>query len=94
MERFYEELKVLGKDLVEKMRTLLHESNVRRVIIKDSKGHTFMEIPVGIAAVGTIAMPLLAAIGALAALVADFTIVIERAEPPQPPAEPGEPKEA
>ena len=78
MDRVYEELKVLGKDLVEKVRALLHEGNVRRVIIKDAKGHTFMEIPVAVAAVGTIAMPLLAALGALAALVADFTIGIER----------------
>ncbi len=84
MERVYEELKVLGKDLVEKVKALIHEGNVRRVIIKDDKGHTFMEIPVAIAFIGTAAAPLLAALGALAALVANFTVVVERA--PEPPA--------
>lgn len=78
---FVEEIHVLGRDLVEKVKSLLHEGNVRRVIIKDDKGHTFMEIPVTVAAVGVIAAPILAAIGALSALVAKFTIVVERAEP-------------
>jgi hypothetical protein len=78
---FVEEINVLGRDLVEKVKSLLHEGNVRRVIIKDDKGHTFMEIPVTVAAVGVIAAPILAAIGALSALVAKFTIVVERAEP-------------
>lgn len=78
---FVEEVNVLGRDLVEKVKSLLHEGNVRRVIIKDDKGHTFMEIPVTVAAVGVIAAPILAAIGALSALVAKFTIVVERAEP-------------
>ena len=78
---FVEEINVLGRDLVEKVKGLLHEGNVRRVIIKDDKGHTFMEIPVTVAAVGVIAAPILAAIGALSALVAKFTIVVERSEP-------------
>ncbi|HXE12469.1 MAG TPA: DUF4342 domain-containing protein [Bryobacteraceae bacterium] len=78
---FVEEINVLGRDLVEKVKSLLHEGNVRRVIIKDDKGHTFMEIPVTVAAVGVIAAPILAAIGALSALVAKFTIVVERTEP-------------
>jgi hypothetical protein len=75
----YEEIKVQARDLVEKVRSLIHEGNVRRVIIKDEKGNTFMEIPIAIAAVGVIAAPLLAGIGALAALVAHFTLVVERA---------------
>lgn len=79
---FVEEINVLGRDLVEKVKSLLHEGNVRRVIIKDDKGHTFMEIPVTVAAVGVIAAPILAAIGALSALVAKFTIVVERAKSP------------
>jgi hypothetical protein len=85
MEKIIEELKVLGRDLVDRVRALLHEGNVRRVIIKDDKGNTFMEIPVAIAAIGTIAAPLLAAIGALAGMIAHFTVVVERAaEPPHP----------
>jgi hypothetical protein len=75
-----EVLKIQGKDLVEKVKALIHEGNIRRIIIKDSKGNTFIEIPVTIAAVGAIAVPILAAVGALAALVADFTIVIEKAK--------------
>jgi hypothetical protein len=85
--KFYEEFKVRGRDLVEKIKSLLHEGNVRRIIIKDEQGHTFMEIPLTIAALGVIAAPLLAAVGAIAALVANFTLVVERAgEPPPPPA--------
>jgi hypothetical protein len=79
MERIYEELKVLGKDLVEKVQALIHEGNVRRLVIKDDKGHTFMEIPVTLAAIGTIAAPLLAAVGALAGMAAKFRVVVERA---------------
>ena len=85
-ERGFEELKVQAKDLVEKIQNLIHEANVRRIIIKDEKGNTFLEVPVSIAAVGAVATPLLAALGALAALVARFTIVIERAAEPEPPA--------
>jgi hypothetical protein len=78
---FVEEVQVLARDLVDKVRGLIHEGNVRRVIIKDEQGHTFVEIPVTIAAVGAIAAPVLAAVGAISALVAKFTIVIERSEP-------------
>jgi hypothetical protein len=79
MEKVYEEIKVMGRDLVEKVKSLIHEGDVRRLVIKDDKGHTFMEIPVTIAAIGTIAAPLLAALAALAGMVAHFTVVIERA---------------
>lgn len=84
MERVFEEIKVLGKDLVDRVRALLHEGNVRRLIIKDDKGNTFMEVPVAIAAIGTVAAPLLAAVAALAGMIAHFTVVVERAkEAPQ-----------
>jgi hypothetical protein len=78
---FVDEIQVLGRDLVEKVKSLIHEGNVQRIIIKDEHGHTFIEIPVTIAAVGAIAAPVLAAVGAISALVAKFTIVVERAEP-------------
>ena len=81
IEHFVEEVQVLGKDLVDRVKTLIHEGNVNRIIIKDEKGQTFVEIPVTVAAVGAIAAPVLAAIGALSALVAKFKIVVERAEP-------------
>ena len=76
----YEEFKVKGNDLVEKLKVLIHEGNIRRIIIKDHSGNTFLEIPVTVAAVGIIAAPVLAAIGAIAALITDFTIVVEKAE--------------
>jgi len=92
MEKIYEELKVLGKDLADRVGDLIHEGNVRRLIIKDDKGHTFMEIPLTVAAIGVIIAPLLAAVGALASMAARFTIVVERTvehtpePPPQNPA--------
>ena len=76
--KFYEEFKVKGQDLVDKVKSILHEGNVRRIILKDEKGQTFLEIPLSIAAVGVLAAPLLAGIGAIAALVANFTLVVER----------------
>jgi hypothetical protein len=79
MENLYEEFKVQGRELVEKVRHLIHEGNVQRVIIRDDKGHTFLEIPVTVAAVGVIVAPVLAAVGAIAAMAVHFTIVVERA---------------
>jgi len=77
---FVEEVQVLGRDLVEKVKSIIHEGNVRRIIIRDEHGHTFMEIPVTVAAVGAVLAPVLAALGAISALVAKFTIVIVRTE--------------
>jgi hypothetical protein len=86
---YYQEFQVRGRDLVDKVREMVHESNVRRIIIKDDKGNTFMEIPLSVATIGALFAPLLAAVGAIAALVADFTIVLERveAQPAPPPAD-------
>jgi uncharacterized protein DUF4342 len=94
MENFHvnmEEFKVLGKELVDKVQELIHAGNVRRIIIRDDHGHTFMEIPLTLAAIGVVLAPILAAVGAIAAYVAHFTIVVERADPPpaaEPPAPP------
>ena len=84
MQQTFEEIKVSAGQLVDQVREIIHEGTARRIIIKDGTGHTFMEIPLSIAAIGAIAAPLLSALGALAALVASFTIVIERT--PEPPA--------
>lgn len=81
---FVEEIQVFGRDLVEKVRALIHEGNVQRIIIKDVNGHTFVEIPVTLAAVGVVLAPVLAAVGAISALVAKFTIVVERSKPDGP----------
>jgi hypothetical protein len=81
IEHFVEEVQVLGRDLVDRVKSLIHEGNVNRIIIKDDKGNTYVEIPVTVAAVGAIAAPVLAAVGAISALVARFKIVVERAQP-------------
>ena len=83
-KNFFEEIKVLGHELVDKVKALIHEGNVRRIIIKDDKGNTFVEIPVTVAAVGAVFAPILAAVGALAAMAAKFTIVVEKAAGEQP----------
>ena len=86
MDKFYEEFKVQARELVERVRQLIHEGNVQRIIIKDEQGHTFVEIPVTVAAIGVIVAPVLAGVGAIAALAARFTIGVERREPPTPAA--------
>jgi len=93
MEPFHvtmEEIKVLGNQLVAKVQELIHEGNIRRIIIRDDHGHTFMEIPLTIAAVGVVIAPVLAAVGAIAAHFAHFTLVVERVTPGPPPAPPAE----
>jgi hypothetical protein len=81
LQDFVEEVQVLGRDLVDRVKALIHEGNVQRIIIKDVNGNTFVEIPVSVAAIGVILAPVLAAVGAMSALVAKFTIVVERTEP-------------
>ena len=76
-----EEFSVSSDDLVNKVRSLIHEGNVRRIIIKDEKGKMLLEIPVTVGIVGLLLVPWLAALGAVAALVTRCTIVVERREP-------------
>lgn len=78
---FIEELPVLGEQLVGKVRELLHEGNVRRIIIKQ-EGHTLMEIPLTVGLVGVLVAPMLAAIGAIGALLAQCSIEVVRSERP------------
>jgi hypothetical protein len=73
-----EEFKVEGGRLVEKVKELIKEGNIRRIIIKDEKGEVIMELPMTVAVVGTLLAPVLAAVGALAALLSSCTIVVER----------------
>ena len=81
----YEEFKVRGKELVEKVGQLIREGNVRRIIVKDEKGNTFVEIPLTIATVGAVAAPVLAGLGAIAALIANFTIGVEKVQAEEEP---------
>src|SRR5689334_297647 len=86
--QIFEQFKVHANELGDKVRELVKEGNVRRIIIKDEQGHTFMEIPLTVATVGVVLAPILAAVGAIATLVAHFHIVVERTRPAgdQPPA--------
>jgi hypothetical protein len=75
-----EEFQVSGEKLVAKIKELVHEGNIRRITIKDQDGSTLIVIPLTLGVVGAIIIPVWAAIGAIAALVANLTIVIERIE--------------
>ena len=75
-----QEFSVTGEQVVEFLKKILHEGNIRRVVLKDESGKTLLEIPVTIGVVGMILLPVWAAVGAAAALVAKMTIVIERTE--------------
>lgn len=74
----FEEFKINGGELVNKVKEIVHEGNVRRIILKDDRGRTFMEIPLTVGVVGAIVAPILAAVGAVAALASDLTIVVEK----------------
>jgi hypothetical protein len=81
LDQIYEQFKVHGQDLANKVGELIHEGNVRRIIIKDERGHTFMEIPLTVAAIGVVVAPILAAVGAIATVVSKFDVVVERNGP-------------
>ena len=76
----FEEFKVEGGELLNKVKEIVHQGNVRRIILKDEHGKTFMEIPLTVGVVGAIVAPVLAAVGAIAALASNLTIVVERIE--------------
>ena len=75
-----EELRVQGDALLGRVKELAHEGNVRRITIKDSQGKTLIEVPLTLGVVGTLVAPVAAAVGAIAALAADYSIVVERRE--------------
>lgn len=75
-----EEFSVTGEQVLDFVKKILHEGNIRRIVLKDESGKPFLEIPVTIGVVGAVLLPVWAAIGAAAALVAKMTIVIERTE--------------
>jgi hypothetical protein len=74
----HEEFKVKGEDLLGKVKQLIEEGNVRRIIIKDKENKTLIEVPLTISVVGIVLAPVLAAVSAIAALVTECTIIVER----------------
>jgi hypothetical protein len=84
---FTEEFRVSGEKVVEKVKELIREGNVRRITLKNDEGKTLIEIPLTIGVIGTLLLPVWAGIGAIAALVANLNIAVERAVPDDAPAE-------
>lgn len=78
------EFKVNAKELLKKVEELIKEGNARRIIIKDDKGRTYIEIPVTIGILGAICAPILAAVGALAGMAANFTIEVIKKDENEP----------
>lgn len=76
----WESIKIEGEAILERLKTLLHEGNVRRVRVQ-YQGHTVAEFPLTVGVVGALFAPLLAAVGALLALLKDCTIEVEREKP-------------
>ncbi len=75
-----EEIHVSGEELISKIKELVHEGNIRRVIIKNEKGRTLIDIPLSLGVVGVLLAPQLAAVGAIAALMTKGTIIVERVD--------------
>lgn len=73
-----EEFKIEGEELLRKVKELINEGNIRRITIKNKEGKTIMELPLTLGVVGAVLAPALAAVGAIAALVTECTLVVER----------------
>jgi len=75
-----EELRITGEELLSTVRELVRQGNIRRITIKNREAKTLVEIPLTLGVVGTLLLPTLAALGAVAALVTECSIVVERVE--------------
>ena len=73
-----EEIHVSGEEILSKLKELIREGNIRRVIIKNENGHTLIDIPLTLGVVGALLAPQLAAIGAIAALTTKGSIIVEK----------------
>jgi hypothetical protein len=75
-----EEFSVSGDMLVAKIKELVHEGNIRRIVIKNEEGRTLIDVPLTVGVVGVLVAPQLAALGAIAALVSHGTVIVEKVE--------------
>lgn len=73
-----EEFQITGHQLLGSIKDLIHQGNIRRISIRNSEGVTLLEIPLVVGLAGAVLVPVWAAVGALAALVAKCTLVVER----------------
>ncbi len=71
-----EEFKLNSDEIVKKVKEIIREGNARRIIVKDEKGNSILEIPVTVGVVGALLAPYLAAVGGIAAVVTNCTIVV------------------
>ena len=76
----FEDFKVKGEELLAKARELVHEGNIRRIMIINDEGRTLIEVPLTVGVIGAVLLPVWAAIGAIAAVVTDCTIRVEKNE--------------
>jgi repressor of nif and glnA expression len=77
-EKREEKFRVSGSDILKKVEEVIKEGNARRIIIKNEKDETIIEFPVTVGVVGVVLAPVLAAVGAVAALVTNATIIVEK----------------
>ena len=82
---FIEELQITGDKLIDTIKDLIHEGNVRHIVIKNPEGATILEVPVSVGMIGLLLAPVLAAVGAIAVFAADFKVVVTRDVPPTEP---------
>lgn len=75
-----QEFQLTGDSVIAKIQELVHQGNVRRIVVKHPDGHTIVEFPLTVGVVGALLMPMWAALGAIVALAADLTIVVEQRE--------------
>jgi len=75
-----EEFQVQGEQIVGKIKELVRQGNIRHISIKNEEGKTLVGIPLTLGVVGALLLPQLAALGAIAALVTNCTIVVEKGE--------------
>ena len=75
-----EEFKIEGGKVLDKIKELIHQGNIRRIILKNEDGKTLIEIPLTLGLVGAALLPIFAAVGALAALVTRMTLVVEKTD--------------
>ncbi len=75
---FKESFNINGEELLKKIKALIEEGNVRKITIQDKSGKEIMSFPLTIGVVGAVLLPVFAAVGALAALIGECTISVER----------------
>lgn len=81
-----EEFKLNGSTVLEKLKELIHEGNVRRVVLKNPEGRVLLDMPLNAGIAGVALLPFWAAVAGVLVLATDFTLLVER--DPQPVADP------